>query len=184
MDYKYPHTIKNCLGETLIFRELIKEEDGDRLICENFVTPKNGPPMHTHFLQDEALTVVTGRIGYEVKGEAPKTAGPGESVLFKKGIPHRFWNDGDDILHCIGYVKPANTLVFYLSSIYAAQNKTNSAVPEKFDSAYLLTRYASEYDLDEIPVFVKKVILPATYFVGRLLGKYKHFENAPEPVKA
>ena len=110
--------------------------------------------------------------------------GRSQTVLFKKGIPHRFWNDGDDILHCIGYVKPANTLVFYLSSIYAAQNKTNSAVPEKFDSAYLLTRYASEYDLDEIPVFVKKVILPATYFVGRLLGKYKHFDNAPEPVKA
>jgi hypothetical protein len=46
-----------------------------------------------------------------------------------------------------------------------------------------MKRYASEYDLPEIPKFVKKVIIPATYFVGKLLGKYKHFEGAPEAVK-
>jgi hypothetical protein len=46
-----------------------------------------------------------------------------------------------------------------------------------------MTRYASEYDLPEVPSFVKKAILPATYHVGRLLGKYKHFKDAPDPVK-
>jgi hypothetical protein len=83
-----------------------------------------------------------------------------------------------------GYVKPANTIVFYLSSIYAAQNKTGTGQPEKFDGAYLLKRYASEYDMTEIPTFVKKVIIPITYYIGKLLGKYKHFKNAPEPVKS
>lgn len=183
MDYKLPHTIENCQGETLTFKELIKEPDGDRLIVENYVQPNAGPPMHTHFLQDEALTVVAGRIGYQVQGEEPKYAGVGDTVLFERGTPHKFWNAGEDILHCEGYIKPANTIVFYLSSIFAAQNKSGSEQPEKFDGAYLLTRYASEYDMPEIPSFVKKVVLPATYQVGRLLGKYKHFANAPEPVK-
>ena len=81
-----------------------------------------------------------------------------------------------------GWVKPANTLVFYLSSIYAAQNKSGSERPETFDAAYLLTRYSKEYDLPEMPKFVKKTILPATYLIGKMLGKYKHFEDAPEPV--
>lgn len=183
MNYQFPHTIKNPVGETLIFKELVQEPDGDKLLVENYLTPKSGPPMHTHFLQDESLTVVDGKIGYQIKGGQPQFAGPGETVLFTRGTPHRFWNAGEDILHCTGYVKPANTLVFFLSSVYAAQNKSGTEQPDKFDGAYLLTRYASEYDMAEIPGFVKKVIFPITYFTGKLLGKYKHFKNAPEPVK-
>jgi hypothetical protein len=98
-------------------------------------------------------------------------------------VTHRFWNAGEKVLHCNGWVKPANTIVFFLSSIYAAQNKSGSERPEKFDGAYLLVRYASEYDLAEIPGFVRKVIIPVTYYIGLLLGKYKHFKNAPAPVK-
>jgi hypothetical protein len=139
--------------------------------------------MHTHFLQEEALTVAEGRMAYQVQGEEPRYAGPGETVVFKPGVPHRFWNDGEGILHCTGYVKPANTIVFYLSSIYAAQNKTGTGEPEKFDGAYLLKRYSSEYDMAEIPGFVKKIIIPATYYLGKLLGKYKHFADAPAPVR-
>lgn len=183
MNDQLPLTIKNPTGETLIFKELVPEPDGDKLLVENYVAPKSGPPMHTHFLQDEALTVVKGRIGYQVKGGPQQFAGVGETVLFTKGTPHRFWNAGDDVLHCTGYVKPANTIVFFLSSVFAAQTKTGSEQPEKFDGAYLLTRYASEYDMADIPGFVKKFILPMTYWIGKILGKYKHFENAPAPVK-
>ena len=38
--------------------------------------------MHVHYCQDEALTVRTGRIGYQRLGEAPQFAGPGETVVF------------------------------------------------------------------------------------------------------
>jgi hypothetical protein len=37
--------------------------------------------------------------------------------------------------------------------------------------------------MTEIPLFAKKVVIPATYYIGRILGKYKHFRNAPDPVK-
>ena len=183
MNPSLPHTIENCIGEKLIFHELVKEPGGDKLLVENFVQPGIGPVMHTHWLQDECLTVISGKIGYKIKGGEEKFAGPGESVFFGKGVAHRFWNAGESILHCRGYVKPANTIVFFLSSIYAAQNKTGSAKPETFDGAYLLTKYRSEYDMNEISWFVKKTIIPLTYQVGKLLGKYDHFKNAPEPVK-
>jgi quercetin dioxygenase-like cupin family protein len=183
MTIHYPHTIKNCLGETIIFQEIKHEPDGDRLMVENFVTPGNGPVMHTHWLQDESLTVVTGRLAYEIKGQPVQYANPGDTVFFERGTPHRFWNDGQDILQCKGFIKPANTIVFYLSAVYNAQNKSGKAQPEQFDGAYLIKRYASEYDLTDIPAFVKKVIIPITYMLGKLLGKYKHFKDAPEPLK-
>ena len=182
MTYSYPHTIENCIGEKLIFKSLEREPDGDRLIVENFVTPGSGPVMHTHHLQDEALTVQEGKLAYQVEGQPVQYASEGETVVFKRGTPHRFWNDGKEILHCTGWIKPANTIVFFLSSIYAAQNKSGSAQPDQFDGAYLMTRYSNEYDLPEVPKFVKKVIVPMTYYTGRLLGKYKHFKDAPKPV--
>jgi mannose-6-phosphate isomerase-like protein (cupin superfamily) len=182
MKFTYPHTIANCIGETLIFKGIQSGPDGDRLIVDNEVAPGCGPPMHVHWQQHECLTVVAGTIGYQVLGQAEQFAGVGDTVLFKRGVAHRFWNTGTDTLRCTGWINPANSVVFYLSSIYAAQNKSGKAQPEAFDAAYLLTRYASEYGMMEIPPFVRKVIIPITYRIGLLLGKYRHFRNAPEPL--
>ena len=74
--------------------------------------------------------------------------------------------------------------VYRLSlSVYWVLAGNLPAQPEQFDGAYLLKRYASEYDIPGIPRLVKKTVIPLTYFIGKLLGKYKHFKNAPEPVK-
>lgn len=184
MNYPLPHTIENGHGEKLIFQRLIEEPDGDRLIGENFVAPGSGPPMHVHWLQDEGFTVLSGTIGYQIQGQPEQFAGPGDSIVFKRGIPHRFWNAGSETLNCSAWLKPANTIIFFLSSIFEAQKKSGKAQPEIFDAAYLLTRYASEYDMLVIPRFVRKVIMPLIYQLGLLLGKYKHFAGAPEPIKA
>lgn len=183
MNVSYPHTIENCIGEKLTFLSLDKELNGERLNIENYVPPGKGPLMHTHWHQDECLTVITGRIGYQIVGGPKQFAEVGESVFFERGTPHRFWNAGTDTLHCKGYIKPAHSIVFFLSAVFAAQNKSGSERPEKFDGAYLITKYKSEYDFPEIPSFVKKVIMPVTVLVGKVLGKYKHFEDAPSPLK-
>ncbi|MBO0930262.1 cupin domain-containing protein [Fibrella aquatilis] len=184
MNFTFPHSIDNGTGETLIFKQLLHEPDGDRLLVDNQVAPGSGPPMHVHWQQDESLTVVSGRIGYQVLGQAEQFAGEGDTVLFERGVAHRFWNAGTDTLTCTGWIKPANSIVYYLSAIYAAQRKSGSVQPEPFDAAYLLTRYASEYDMLVIPPFVRRVIIPITYRIGRLLGKYNHFAGAPRPLPA
>jgi Mannose-6-phosphate isomerase len=53
--------------------------------------------MHVHYQSDESLTVISGRIGYQVPGGEKKFAGPGETVLFKAGTPHKFWNAGTEL---------------------------------------------------------------------------------------
>jgi quercetin dioxygenase-like cupin family protein len=179
MKITYPHVIENCIGEKIIFHGL----DGDKLVGEAFVMPGSGPVMHTHFLQDESFTVIKGRVGYQVLGQPEQFAGEGETVFFKRGVAHRFWNAGSTMLHCSCWVNPANTFPYFISSIFAAQNKSGNAQPEKFDAAYLLTRYSSEYDMNDIPAFVKRVIIPTTYYIGKFLGKYKHFKDAPEPMR-
>ena len=89
---------------------------------------------------------------------------------------------GKEVLRCEGWIKPANSIVFFLTALYDAFNKSGKEQPEPFDGAYLMTRYRSEYDLPEIPTFVKRVIMPATVAVGKMLGRYEHFKDAPEPL--
>lgn len=171
------------MGEKIIFHRLEQEADGEKLIVENFVTPGHGPLMHTHFLQDEQLTVVKGKLAYQILGQPIAYVSEGQTVLFKRGVPHRFWNAGEDMLTCKGWIKPAHSIVFFLSAIYAAQNKSGKAKPEAFDGAFLMNRYASEYDLPEIPKLVKSTLIPMTYYLGKVLGKYAHFKDAPPAVK-
>ena len=137
--------------------------------------------MHVHFKQDESLTVTEGRMGYQTMGEEPKYAEVGETVTFYAGTPHKFWNESDsELLKCEGWVSPPNTIVYFLGELYKSMNE-NGGRPGTFDAAYLMDRYKAEYDMYDIPAFVKKVIMPISLFFGKLTGKHKKFANAPEP---
>lgn len=178
-----PITISNIHGEELTFERISKDEKGrDILVGTNKVSPKAGPPMHVHWLQDECLTVTQGKIGYQVLGQEPKYAGVGETVLFEAGVAHKFWNAGDTMLHCDAWVTPPNNIIYFLKEIYESTNRNNGR-PGTFDAAYLLNRYRAEFKMYEIPGFVQKVIFPIALFFGRLTGKHKRFEKAPAPIK-
>ena len=45
-----------------------------------------------------------------------------------------------------------------------------------------MTRYRTEYAMLELPAFVRRVIIPILYVVGRVIGKHEKYGNAPEPM--
>jgi quercetin dioxygenase-like cupin family protein len=181
--FTYPHTIENGLGERLTFLRRVTTPEGDTLEVENVVQPGVGPPMHVHYYQEEALTVVEGRIGYQIKGGEHRFAGPGETVVFRPGEMHRFWNAGEGELRCTGYVRPPDNIEYFLRGIYEAQKRSGTMRPDAFEAAYLMRRYRSEFGMDEIPGFVQRFIFPFQVLLGRLLGRYEKFADAPEPVR-
>lgn len=180
MKFEYPHTIENGHGESLTFVARRTDERGEYLEVTNVVQPGSGPPMHVHHRQDESLTVVKGRIGYQILGEEPKFAGPGETVTFEKGSPHKFWADGEEVLECTGWVRPPDNIEYFLGEIYRS-TRENGGKPDDFEAAYLMHRYRNEFDMVDIPGFVKVVIFPVLRTVGGMTGKYKRFEDAPPP---
>lgn len=153
----------------------------DGVECVEFIheiQPTWGPASHVHFKQDESITIVDGVMGYEISGGPTRNAYAGQTLFFKAGTPHRFWNAGLKMLYCKGYNSPANNVVYFLSEIAKSANE-NGGRPRNYDVAYLLKRYSSEFAMLEISVFKQKLLFPVVLFIGNLFGKDKKFAGAP-----
>jgi quercetin dioxygenase-like cupin family protein len=181
--YTYPHTIENGAGERLTFLRRVEGPAGDRLEVENVVKPGSGPPMHAHLHQEEGITVHEGRLAYQRPGEEPQFAGPGDTVVFAPGEAHKFWNAGEEDLLGSGYVQPADNLEYFLTAIYESQRENGGKRPDPFEAAFLARHFRSEFEMSEIPALVQRVVFPVQVALGRLLGKYKKYADAPEPVR-
>jgi quercetin dioxygenase-like cupin family protein len=181
---RYPHTIDNGGGELLTFLGVRTDSDGRELLeVENQVQPGSGPPMHVHHLQEESLTVLEGRIGYCVSGGPERFAGAGETVTFAAGQMHRFWNAGEGVLRCSGYVSPPGNLEYLLTEVFASMRRGGGR-PNPLDAAYLLDRYRSEITQGDIPAPVRVVVFPILRALGRLLGRDRRYAHAPPPMVA
>ncbi len=179
----YPYTIDSGQGELLTFTGVTRGPDGERLEVEGKARPGSGPPMHVHYLQEEAARVVRGRMGYQTVGGQPQFAGPGDLVVWPAGTPHKWWNAGSDELHMAGWCSPPDNIEFFLGTLFAS-TKENGGRPGLFDAAFLSTRYRTEFKMLEIPAAVDRLVIPIVYFVGTLLGKYRKFKDAPAPIPA
>jgi hypothetical protein len=133
--------------------------------------------------KEEALTVVEGRIGYRRPGKPALFAGPGETVTFRAGEAHRFWNAGEDVLRCEGYIEPADNIAYFLGVVFESQKRGGGSRPNIFDAAFLARRYRSEYGIAAIPAPVQQLLFPILVAIGGMLGRYKKYADAPEPVR-
>lgn len=64
-----------------------------------------GPPLHVHLAEDEDGLVTVGTLTALV-GERRIQAGPGDQVKLPRAVAHRWWNEGDEPLAFVGYVRP------------------------------------------------------------------------------
>ena len=182
MTGKYPYTIDNGQGELLTFTGVTRGPDGERVEVDGAAQPGAGPPMHVHYLQDEAAQVITGRSGYQVFGGKEQFAGPGESVVWPAGTGHKWWNAGDTELRLIGWCKPPGNVEFYLGAVFAS-TKEHGGRPSLYDAAFLARRYRSEFAMLGAPdVSYGGSWMPVLYVVGRVLGKYRKYKDAPAPL--
>lgn len=180
---EYPYTIDNGAGERLTFLRRTDDPAGGSLEGEARVAPGAGPPMHVHHLQEEGFTVIQGRIGYQVAGQEPGFAEAGETVVFPAGRAHRFWNAGEDELRCEAYIRPAGNADYFLEALFASQKANGGQMPSLFDVAFLAQRYRTEYAMVGIPAPVQRLVFPALVRIGRLLGRYDRYFDAPEPMR-
>jgi hypothetical protein len=111
--------------------------------------------------------------------QEPQYSGPGEVVVWPAGTLHRWWNAGDGKLLTSGAISPPLNYEFFLGTVFASA-KEHGGRPGIFDAAFIMTRYRTEHAMVEMPSFVRRVALPVVYVIGRVLGKYAKYKDAPE----
>ena len=156
---------RQAAGGRRRFRELaatLSDRDGDRLEGEFLAPPDVGTPMHLHHLQEEAMTVVAGRPGLQFAGEPPRYTGPGEAIILKRGVGHRWWKAGTTEQRCTGWATPPNNLEYFLT-VFDSMKRSGGNRQGFFDAAFLLTRYRSEIRMLDIPAVVQKVAFPTDW---------------------
>lgn len=76
-------------------------------LVEHPIAPRTlAAPMHTHGDTDEYSFVLAGRLGVQI-GEDVLVAEPGELVTKPRGVPHAFWNAGDEPARLLELITPA-----------------------------------------------------------------------------
>jgi mannose-6-phosphate isomerase-like protein (cupin superfamily) len=93
------------LGSRYVLRG---DSSGGRFaLIEHTIPPRTlAAPTHVHEREDEYSFVLAGRIGAQI-GDAVVEAEAGELVLKPRGIPHAFWNAGDEEARVLEIISPA-----------------------------------------------------------------------------
>jgi len=133
------------LGNRYVVRS---DQSGGRFaLIEHTIAPRSlAAPVHTHRNEDEYSYVLSGRMGAMV-GDDVIEAGPGELVIKPRGIPHAFWNAGDEEVRVLELISPGGFEQYFadLAPLLAA-----TGGPDFEGMAEVRARYELTMDPDSI----------------------------------
>ena len=160
-------------GEILRIRR-VREANGQViLVLEGSLPPHtSGPPLHVHFQEHEHGHVTAGTLGAIVENRK-FTVPTGGAVDLPAGVPHRWWNAGEDLLEFNGRAVPAVDLDRFLQAIFAVINAGASGRPSLFYLAHVARRHRHTQELRAVPVALQKIVFPVILLIGHILGKYR-----------
>ena len=111
-------------------------------------------PMHTHEREDEYTYVLEGEIGVQV-GDEVRVARPGDLVFKPRGIPHAFWNAGDEPARALEIISPAG-FERYFAEVAPLLPPNHTGPPDEQALGAVMAKYGLEMDLGSIPVLVER----------------------------
>ena len=109
-----------------------QETDGRFAVVEHPLPGRAlGSPIHTHHNEEECSFVLEGRFGIQL-GDEVFEAGPGDLVLKPRGIPHAFWNAGDEPARLLELISPAGFEKYFreLARLRADPQRNAAAITE------------------------------------------------------
>ena len=131
--------------------------DGERTagafsLVEHPLPPRAlGSPLHTHRNEDEYSYILEGQIGLQL-GDETLLAKAGDLVFKPRGIPHAFWNAGDEPARLLEIISPAGFENYFreLAPLLAAEKRDAAAIGE------VVAKYDLEIDFATIPLLTEQ----------------------------
>lgn len=133
------------LGNRFVVRS---EDTGGRFaLIEHTVPPKAlAAPTHSHTNEDEYSFVLAGEVGV-LLGEEVLLAGPGETVVKPRGVPHAFWNAGEEEARLLELISPG---AFERYFVEMAPLLNVDGEPDRERIGEVQARYGLSMDVDSI----------------------------------
>ena len=131
-----------------------EESGGGFSLVEHPIAPRAlAAPMHVHEREDEYSFVLEGRVGVQI-GDEDGEAGPGELVVKPRGVPHAFWNAGDERARVLEIISPAGFERYFeeIAPLLPPQRDE----PDFEALAEVRARYDLEMDTDSIGPLVER----------------------------
>jgi quercetin dioxygenase-like cupin family protein len=128
--------------------------------------------LHVHPKQTSGAEVLAGSLVYEVDG-ATRRVGAGESIEIPPGVPHRFWNDGEEEAHSVQFFEPALDSAAFFETFFALaqQGKLDEeGMPSLLPMALLVPEFGDEIRPVSPPWPLLKALAVALSPVARLRG--------------
>ena len=124
----------NVLGHTYS----MKAASESSFAFETLDPPGTGVPPHVHPTQDEHIYILEGMFTLYLDGEW-ETAGPGDTVLMPKGLPHAYYNRGENIARGLFWVSPAGRLAELFDKLHDLEDPAE------------VVRVSAQHDVDFLP---------------------------------
>jgi mannose-6-phosphate isomerase-like protein (cupin superfamily) len=176
-------SLENRLNGEILRMSRVRDAQGQIILSlGGSVPPKaSGPPLHVHFQEHEEIIVKAGTLGAQV-GTEKITVPAGGTAVIPAGVPHRWWNAGDEVLELGGHAAPAVDLDRYLQALFAVLNASSNGRPPIFYLAHVLWRHRDTQLLLNPPPAIQRIVFPVILFIGRILGKYRgsNWPGSPE----
>jgi quercetin dioxygenase-like cupin family protein len=113
----------------LNFIATAEQTDGLMLVFETIAPPGEGPPMHLHTREEEAIYVVSGDFRWKI-GDALSDAPAGSFAYLPRGVPHAWQNVGDEPGKLFIVFVPAG-----MEGFFERFARTTEFDPEEFKAA-------------------------------------------------
>jgi mannose-6-phosphate isomerase-like protein (cupin superfamily) len=160
-------------GERVVFHKTSASTNGECVEIEVFVQPGGVvASAHLHPYQTERFEILGGTIGMKI-GRKKVEAHYGDVLTVEPGMPHKFWNAGDDQLHFVCVIRPALQFEQLLETMFAlaADGKTNGkGIPNPLRLAVIAKANFDTVRLPLIPAWMQRAALAVGAPVGRLAG--------------
>jgi Cupin domain len=128
--------------------------------------------LHVHHAEDEEGVVTAGTLSVELDGHR-LTLGAAEQVRIPRGVPHRWWNEGDEPLAFEGCTRPAVDLDRYLQAVFDVMNAGAPNRPPLFYLAHVALRHRRTQSVLVMPPVIQTLVFRVLVAVGTLAGRYR-----------
>ena len=174
-------TIENPVtGERITFLATSRDTDGEAVVIETVVQPGGFvAAAHVHPSQSERFAVVEGTLGIKA-GKERRQLGRGEVAVVEAGMPHKFWNAGDEPVRFVCEVRPALRFESLLETMFAlaADGRTNrKGMPNPIRLAVIAKAHFDTVRLPFPPDWMQAAGLALAAPLGRLLGYGATYES-------